>query len=148
MPPKLKIYETVLYADDLVAAESFYREILGLETLQTSDLFITLCCGHGYLLIFDRRKSEEEGRPVPSHGTTGPGHLAFAVDAADLDAWRRHLKDSNVAIRGRGRLEIRRPLNLLQGSRRQQPGNCPTGSLGIRILNRTNPVHLASSLAV
>jgi catechol-2,3-dioxygenase len=98
MPSKLRIFETILYADDLVAAETFYREVLGLKTLQTRELFITLQCDPGYLLIFDRRKSEQEGRPVPSHGATGPGHIAFAVEAADLDGWREHLKSSNVPI--------------------------------------------------
>ncbi len=98
MPSKLRIFETVLYADDLAAAERFYREVLGLRTLQTSDLFITLRCGPGYLLIFNRRKSVEEGRTVPSHGTSGPGHLAFTVTSDDMDVWRQHLNDSNVPI--------------------------------------------------
>ena len=98
MPAKLRIFETVLYADDLTAAEVFYREVLGLITLQTSDLFITLACDQVYLLIFDRNKSEEEGRPVPSHGTTGPGHLAFAVEANELDSWRIRLRNHGVPI--------------------------------------------------
>ena len=98
MPPALKIFETVLYADDLVAAERFYRKVLGLGTVQTCDLFITLRCGDGYLLVFDRRKSEEKGRQVPSHGASGPGHLAFSVEPRDLEMWWEHLKAMDVEI--------------------------------------------------
>jgi catechol 2,3-dioxygenase-like lactoylglutathione lyase family enzyme len=34
------IFETVLYADDLKSAEIFYRDILGLELLDHSDLML------------------------------------------------------------------------------------------------------------
>ena len=52
--------------------------------------------GGGVLLLFDPAAAGAPGRFVPSHGTTGAGHLAFGV--ADLDAWRRHLGSHDVEI--------------------------------------------------
>jgi catechol 2,3-dioxygenase-like lactoylglutathione lyase family enzyme len=92
------IFETVLYADDLVVAERFYSEVLGLEVIQRNDLFITFRCGDGVLLIFDPRKSSQPGRTVPIHGTKGPGHIAFATRPVELDAWRKQLKKLDVEI--------------------------------------------------
>ena len=52
------------------------------------DLFVVFRCGGGVLLLFDPRKSAAPGREVPSHGTSGAGHVAFAVKPEDLAAWR------------------------------------------------------------
>lgn len=93
-----KIYETVLYADDLESARSFYRDVLGLDVVQSSDLFLTFRCGDGVLLVFDRHKSDQPDRSVPAHGTTGAGHVAFAIQPGELDAWRDQLKSKGVEI--------------------------------------------------
>ena len=78
----MRIYETVLYADDTDAAAAFYRDVLGLrEVAAPDDHSAAFRLGDGVLLIFDPARSGAEGRFVPSHGTTGPGHVAFAVDA-------------------------------------------------------------------
>jgi catechol 2,3-dioxygenase-like lactoylglutathione lyase family enzyme len=93
-----KIFETVLYAEDLAAAERFYHEALGLEVIRRNDLIVVFRCGGGVLLIFDPRKSAAPDRAVPSHGTTGVGHIAFAAKPEDLDAWREQLRQAGVAI--------------------------------------------------
>lgn len=93
-----KIFETVLYAEDLAAAERFYHEALGLEVIVRNDLSVAFRCGGGVLLIFDPRKSGTPGRDVPSHGTTGVGHIAFAAKPEDLDAWREQLRQAGVHI--------------------------------------------------
>jgi catechol-2,3-dioxygenase len=92
------IFETVLYANDLSAAERFYHDAIGLEVLQRSELLLALRCREGVLLIFDPRKSSVPGRDVPSHGTSGPGHIAFAARPEDLDAWRNRLRRAAVPI--------------------------------------------------
>ena len=97
-PPPTRIFETVLYAEDLAAAERFYREALGLEVLGRSALSLSLRCGSGVLLIFDPRRSGASGRDVPSHGTSGVGHVAFSAKAEDLPAWREQLREAGVAI--------------------------------------------------
>src|ERR1043166_2823390 len=65
-----RIFETVLYAEDLAAAERFYHEALGLEVIERGNLVAVFRCGGGVLLIFDPRKSAAPGRDVPAHGTS------------------------------------------------------------------------------
>ena len=93
-----RIFETVLYAEDLAAAERFYRDAIGLEVIGRGDLAIVFRCGGGVLLIFDPRKSGAPGRDVPSHGTSGAGHIAFGAKPEDLDAWRQQLRKAGVSI--------------------------------------------------
>jgi len=93
-----KIFETVLYAEDLAAAERFYHEALGLEVLERSNLTVVFRCGGGVLLIFDPRKSAAPDRDVPSLWTTAVGHIAFAAKPEDLDAWREQLRQAGVPI--------------------------------------------------
>jgi catechol 2,3-dioxygenase-like lactoylglutathione lyase family enzyme len=50
------------------------------------------------LLLFDRSRASLPDRPVPSHGTEGPGHIAFAVPAEGLEDWRATLAAAGVAI--------------------------------------------------
>jgi len=73
-----RIFETVLYAEDLAAAERFYHATMGLEIIERSNVFAAFRCGGGVLLVFDPRKSAASGRDVPAHGTSGAGHVAFA----------------------------------------------------------------------
>jgi catechol 2,3-dioxygenase-like lactoylglutathione lyase family enzyme len=93
-----RIFETVLYAEDLAAAERFYQDALGLESLGRSALMVTLRCGGGVLLIFDPRRSGVAGRDVPSHATSGAGHVAFPAKPEDLPAWREQLRRAGVSI--------------------------------------------------
>lgn len=93
-----RIFETVLYADNLDAVRGFYEEVLGLEVVSASELMLAYRCGDGMLLIFDPERSAKPGREVPSHGADGPGHLAFAARAGDLQSWRAHLAENGVDI--------------------------------------------------
>jgi catechol 2,3-dioxygenase-like lactoylglutathione lyase family enzyme len=93
-----RIFETVLYAEDLAAAERFYHDALGLEVLERGDLLAAFRCGGGVLLIFDPRKSAAPGREVPSHGSSAAGHIAFAAKPEDLPAWRDQLRQAGVPI--------------------------------------------------
>src|SRR5947207_986597 len=92
-----RIFETVLDAEDLVSAERFYCEALGLQVIQRHSLFVVFRCGEGVLLIFDPRKSAAAGRDVPAHGAAGPGHIAFAAKPEELPAWREQLRRAGVA---------------------------------------------------
>ncbi|MET0398584.1 MAG: VOC family protein [Longimicrobiaceae bacterium] len=98
------VLETCLYATDLAAAEAFYTAALGLEVLARAEgRHVFFRCGAGVFLVFDPRRTSAEptyvgGEPVPVHGATGPGHVAFAVPAAELGAWRRRLAELGVAV--------------------------------------------------
>jgi len=93
-----RIFESVLYAADLEVAERFYRDVLGLELLRRSDLFLVFRCEGGVLLVFDPERSEAPGRSVPLHGARGPGHLALAARPAELEGWRAQLAEAGVPI--------------------------------------------------
>lgn len=98
--PPPRVYETVLYAEDLVTAGAFYREVLGLALVDDrtpTALAFRLASG-ALLLVFDPQESERPGRPAPSHGARGPGHVAFGVDPGQLSAWRERLHGQGVAL--------------------------------------------------
>lgn len=98
MRPIDRVLETVLYAEDLDAAERFYGGVLGLPVDSRKDgLFVFLRCEQAMLLLFDPRASIK-GRQVPAHGTKGPGHVCFAVAEAELDTWKAHLESHGIAI--------------------------------------------------
>jgi catechol 2,3-dioxygenase-like lactoylglutathione lyase family enzyme len=68
------------------------------------------------LLIFDPGQAEQPGRPVPSHGSRGPGHVALRIDADAYDAWLGRLRIAKIPVEhehdwdGRGRsIYIRDP---------------------------------------
>lgn len=96
------ILETAIYAEDLEAAETFYRRVFGLECLRRLEgQFVFLRCGPALLLIFDPRASArpDPSNPIPRHGATGPGHVCFrAADATELALWHRHFLALGVPI--------------------------------------------------
>ena len=97
------ILETVLYTKDLVAAEAFYRDVLGLEPFASvpgRHLFYR--CGGQVLLIFNADATEVPpapgALPVPPHGARGPAHICFRASAGEIDAWVKRLRAKGVAI--------------------------------------------------
>ena len=92
------VFETVLYAKDLDAAEEFYRRVLGLEVLGRGAVAVVFRCGAGVLLVFHPDVTRRPGRGVPSHGADGPGHVAFAMPEEELETWREHLRANAVPI--------------------------------------------------
>jgi catechol 2,3-dioxygenase-like lactoylglutathione lyase family enzyme len=93
-----RVLETILYVDDLDAAERFYGEVLGLALdSRKPGLFCFFRIGDAMLLLFQPEASRRS-REVPAHGAVGPGHACFAVREDELDGWRRHLEARGVAI--------------------------------------------------
>ena len=98
MAPIAGVLETVLYAEDLEAAERFYGNVLGLPLdSRQSGLFAFFRAGSAMLLVFDPRASRL-GRSVPAHGASGPGHVCFAVTEAELDGWKERCHAHGIAI--------------------------------------------------
>ena len=98
MKPIDRALETVLYVDDLSAAEDFYRDVLGFELYSKKDgLFVFFRCGGGMLLLFEP-KAASRGRSVPAHGAIGPGHVCFAVAEDDLPPWKDRLAGHGIEI--------------------------------------------------
>jgi catechol 2,3-dioxygenase-like lactoylglutathione lyase family enzyme len=100
-----RILETVLYCDDLARTAAFYRRLLGASPMLSGDRLVAIDAGEGtVLLLFQRGNSgplEAPGGLVPGHDGGGPVHLAFAIDAADIDAWSKRLAQLGIDIESR-----------------------------------------------
>jgi catechol 2,3-dioxygenase-like lactoylglutathione lyase family enzyme len=98
------VLETVVYAEDLAAAERFYQGILGLEVfLRQEGRLVFFRLGAGMFLVFNPASTERDriivnGSPIPIHGARGPGHVAFRVPEGEVERWRRHLERAGVDI--------------------------------------------------
>ena len=96
------ILETVIYATDLAAAETFYARIFGLEVAQKlPGKFVFFRMAEQMLLIFDPATSlpADARNPIPRHGATGPGHVCFRAEShSGVEAWRRHLVSQGIEI--------------------------------------------------
>jgi catechol 2,3-dioxygenase-like lactoylglutathione lyase family enzyme len=93
------ILETVLYGPDLDALERFYVDVIGLAPVQrTAGRNVALACGESVLILFDPEVSGAPGGTFPRHGTTGPGHVAFAVPPGELPRWKERLGAAGVAV--------------------------------------------------
>jgi catechol 2,3-dioxygenase-like lactoylglutathione lyase family enzyme len=98
MRPLDRVLETILYVDDLEAAERFYGGPLGLALDSRKEgLFAFFRIGDAMLLLFEPGASRRS-RGVPAHGAEGPGHACFAVAEAELDAWKARLAAAGITI--------------------------------------------------
>jgi catechol 2,3-dioxygenase-like lactoylglutathione lyase family enzyme len=105
-----RVVETALDCDDLARSAAFYRTLFGAEPMLSSERLVAIDAGEGtVLLLFQRGLSNEPvrlpGGIVPAHDAGGPGHLAFAIDAADIPAWEARLAALDIAIESRVRWE-------------------------------------------
>jgi catechol 2,3-dioxygenase-like lactoylglutathione lyase family enzyme len=98
------ILESALYVTDLDAAETFYREVLGLEVIAKAEgRHIFFRCGVGVLLLFNAEATRQAPAPdtklpVPPHGAVGQGHLCFAATAEEIVRWKAHLEALKIAV--------------------------------------------------
>lgn len=95
-----RILETCLYVSDLDAAKRFYADVLGLRVhAEETGRHVFFRCGEGMLLLFNPEQTRQESvADIPTHGCRGAGHIAWAMPASELGAWRRQLQDAGVAI--------------------------------------------------
>mgnify|MGYP001159248490 CR=1 FL=1 len=106
LPPR-GILETTLYVDDLGAAERFYSEVFGLSAISRAPgRSVALRCHHDVLLLFDARRASEQtievdGAPIPRHGASGPGHVAFSLSKDEIPFWESRLQRLGVPIESR-----------------------------------------------
>lgn len=98
------VVESVLYCDDLVAMRGFYETVLGLDCISFVDnqhVFFNI--NRSMLLVFNRaytsgQSATVNGALVPSHGSTGPGHLALEAEPGEYSACRKALTDQKIPI--------------------------------------------------
>lgn len=99
------VLEACLYARELDVAARFYAEVIGLEEfarIEGRHVFFRTGANSVFLLFNPERTSEPtkpgEGTVVPTHGGSGPGHVAFSIDDADIPDWRGKLARVGVSI--------------------------------------------------
>jgi catechol 2,3-dioxygenase-like lactoylglutathione lyase family enzyme len=94
----MRIFETVIYGDDLPAMADFYADGLGLRSVEEPDELSAAfrLDDDATLLIFDPSLSSKPSRPVPSHGARGPGHVAMRVEASEFHACAERLRRLGV----------------------------------------------------
>jgi catechol 2,3-dioxygenase-like lactoylglutathione lyase family enzyme len=101
-PPQVTgVYETVLYGSDVSALARFYVSVAGLRLIELAPDGLFAACripDGGVLLLFDPALSSPPGRSVPSHGTSGSGHVAFRVRDGELQSWMEHLAACELEI--------------------------------------------------
>jgi catechol 2,3-dioxygenase-like lactoylglutathione lyase family enzyme len=99
MQPLDRVLETVLYVDDLPAAERFYGGVLGLELDSRKEgAFAFFRIGEAMLLLFEPAAASSPRGGMPPHGAAGPGHACFAVPEVALEGWRARLESAGIAI--------------------------------------------------
>ncbi|MCI0395562.1 MAG: VOC family protein [Chloroflexi bacterium] len=99
MTQVLGVAEAVLYVTDLARAARFYTEVLGLPLTAAFDEARFLQTGpNSTLILFNVEGIEKRVSVIPSHGARGRGHVALAVPAEEMDAWRGRLLAHGVAI--------------------------------------------------
>lgn len=105
-PPLGGVLETALYVDDIGRARAFYEDVMGLRAMVADTRLVAYPIAPGnVLLLFSRGQTlapvRLPGGTLPPHDGHGPLHIAFAIAAADLDAWARRLAEQGVVIESR-----------------------------------------------
>ena len=94
-----RILETCLCVDDLHAAEEFYSRVLGLKVYaRVEGRHVFFQCGAGMFLLFNAKQTAKADGSMPTHGTLGPGHAAFAAEESEIAEWRAQLQQEGVKI--------------------------------------------------
>ena len=93
-----QVFETVLYSEDLEEAKKFYAGILKLDLIAESELFLAFRFPQSVLLVFNSKISGEKNRPIPSHGTSSNGHIAFAASQEEIEQWKDYFEKYGVEI--------------------------------------------------
>ncbi len=94
-----EVLETCLYAPDLEAAATFYRDVLGLTPYSEQvGRHVFFRCGQAMFLLFNPATTMQPGQALPNHGAVGPGHVAFASTLDDVPRWRQQLEQHGVTI--------------------------------------------------
>jgi catechol 2,3-dioxygenase-like lactoylglutathione lyase family enzyme len=96
-PPLDGLLETAIYVDDVDRAIRFYRDVLGLTIVDSSERLTAFLAGSRQLLLVFKRGASAT-LPRTPHDATGAQHVAFAVSADTLDAWLAWLERHEIRI--------------------------------------------------
>jgi catechol 2,3-dioxygenase-like lactoylglutathione lyase family enzyme len=104
-PRVRRVLETALDCDDLPRSAAFYTSLLALTPMLESDRLVAIDAGEGTVLLLFQKGTASSvyvpGGLIPAHESGGPGHLAFAIDTAELPVWEARLAELRIAIESR-----------------------------------------------
>lgn len=104
MPPINGMLETALYVDDPEKSAQFYHRIFGFIPFSSGERLTAMrIADKQVLLLFKKGLSSQ--LPTLPHDGTGRLHLAFAIDAKQLEAWQQWLIDCGVKVEERKKWE-------------------------------------------
>jgi catechol 2,3-dioxygenase-like lactoylglutathione lyase family enzyme len=106
MPPTTDgILESSLYVSDLARSARFYEDIFGFRTIvDFGERGRAMQAGpRQVLLLFKKGASRAIQSP---HDGDGELHIAFAIPAAELDAWEAWLQMKNVPVEEKRQWEL------------------------------------------
>lgn len=98
------VLETALMVEDVARSTCFYRELFGFEVMLESERLASLNVKPSQVLLLFRRGASIDDIQLPGGvvpggmDAEGRSHMAFAIAAEQLEAWRRWLKQNAVAI--------------------------------------------------
>ena len=96
-PPVNSIMESSLYVADLAASTGFYQRVFGFALNFAADRLVSLAVRPGQvLLLFTKLGSVD--LPRGAHHGDGHLHLAFAIDATQIEVWRAYLGELKIEI--------------------------------------------------
>ena len=97
--------ETALDCDDLQRSAAFYMTLLGVTPMVETERLVAIDAGEGtVLLLFQKGAATSVDLPgglIPGHDAGGPGHVAFAIDTADVPAWDARLAGLGIIVESR-----------------------------------------------
>ena len=106
MTPRVRrVLETALDCDDLQRSAAFYMTLLGVTPMVDTERLVAIDAGEGtVLLLFQKGAAASVDLPgglIPGHDAGGPGHVAFAIDTADVPAWDARLAGLGIIVESR-----------------------------------------------
>jgi catechol 2,3-dioxygenase-like lactoylglutathione lyase family enzyme len=96
-PPLHGVIETSLYVDDVARAVEFYRRVFGFEIVDSGERLAAMGVADRQLLLLFK-KGASASLPLSPHDGDGQLHLAFAIPAASVAAWRGWLAELGIEI--------------------------------------------------
>ena len=105
VPRVRRVLETALDCDDLQRSAAFYMTLLGVTPMVETERLVAIDAGEGtVLLLFQKGAATSVDLPgglIPGHDAGGPGHVAFAIDTADVPAWDARLAGLGIIVESR-----------------------------------------------
>jgi catechol 2,3-dioxygenase-like lactoylglutathione lyase family enzyme len=91
------LLETALYVDDPQRSASFYERVFGFQVIDAGERLIAMrIADRQVLLLF--KKGASAALPLSPHDGSGRLHVALAVPAGEIDAWKEWLQEQAVTI--------------------------------------------------